>query len=149
MDCQASAKNIRISPEKIRLVVAQIKKMPPQKAIQILGFVNKSPSLPLKKLIASAVANAKNNHGIAEEDLLFKEILVGKGPMYKRYQPVSRGRAHHILKRTSHIKIVLIAKQKESKPEVKKLDEKKATETKEQKEIKTPKTKGVKNGTKS
>ena len=113
MEIQASAKNIRISPEKVRLVVDQIKKMPPQKAIQILGFVHKSSSLPLKKLIASAIANAKNNHGIAEEDLSFKEILVGKGPMYKRFQPVSRGRAHHIIKRTSHIKVVLVSKQPE------------------------------------
>lgn len=109
----ASVKNIRISAEKVRLVVDQIKKMSPPKAIQILSFVNKSSSPVLKKVIASALANAKNNYGIDEKDLVFKEILVGNGPMFKRYQPVSRGRAHHILKRTSNIKVVLIAKEKE------------------------------------
>ncbi len=148
MEIQASVKNVRISAEKVRLVVDQIKKMPPPKAIQILGFVNKSTSPVLKKVIASAIANAKNNHGIAEEELLFKEILVGNGPMFKRFQPVSRGRAHHILKRTSHIKVVLSVKQpkkvakvsnepKVGKDEVKKEDQK------------LLKVKGVKNGTKS
>ncbi len=115
MQITASVKNIRISAEKVRLVVDQIKKMPPTRALQILSFVDKSSSPVLKKVIASALANAKNNHGIAEEDLIFKEILVGNGPMFKRYQPVSRGRAHHILKRTSHIKIVLETKAKETK----------------------------------
>lgn len=115
MIIEASAKNIRISPEKVRLVVAQIKKMPPQKAVQMLSFVNKSPSPVLKKVIASAIANAKNNHGVSQKDLIFKEILVGKGSMLKRYQPVARGRVHHILKRSSHIKIVLESKTGEIK----------------------------------
>ncbi|MDO8487283.1 MAG: 50S ribosomal protein L22 [Candidatus Curtissbacteria bacterium] len=115
MIIEASVKNIRISAEKVKLVVDQIKKMPPQKAIQILNFVNKSSSPVLKKVIASALANAKNNHGISEGDLIFKEILVGNGPMFKRFRPVSRGRAHHILKRTSNIKIVLESKAGETK----------------------------------
>lgn len=111
MQITASVKNIRISPEKMRLLVDQIKKAQPTYAVQILGLVNKSSSPVLKKVIASAIANAKNNHGIKEEDLFFKEILVGKGPMFKRFQPVSRGRAHNILKRTSHIKVVLGTKE--------------------------------------
>ncbi len=146
---QASVKNIRISAEKVRLVVDQIKKMPPQKAIQILNFVNKSSSPVLKKLIASAIANAKNNHGIAENDLIFKEILVGNGPMFKRYQPVSRGRAHHILKRTSNIKIVLESKAGETKalkaPQAKEVS--KELKTKENQKL--PKSKGEKRGAKS
>lgn len=115
MQIKASVKNIRISAEKVRLIVDQIKKMPPTRALQILSFVDKSSSPVLKKVIASALANAKNNHGIAEGDLIFREILVGNGPMFKRFQPVSRGRAHHILKRTSHIKVVLETKSVEPK----------------------------------
>lgn len=107
MEIKASVKNIRISPEKINLLVAQIKPLSPTQAIKVLSLVNKSSSPVLKKLIQSAVANAKHNQGAQESELAFKEIMVTKGPSYKRYQPVSRGRAHHILKRTSHIQVVL------------------------------------------
>lgn len=111
MEITATAKNIRISPEKVNLVVTQIRKMPPTKALQILKFINKSTSPVLVKLIKSAIANAKHNQGAQEAGLSFKEIVVTKGPTYKRYQPISRGRVHHILKRTSHIKVVLIARE--------------------------------------
>ncbi len=107
MEIKASVKNIRISPEKINLLVAQIKPLSPVQAIKVLSLVNKSSSPVLKKLIQSAVANAKHNKGAQESELAFKEIVVTKGPSYKRYQPVSRGRAHNILKTTSHIQIVL------------------------------------------
>ncbi len=107
MEVKAIAKNIRVSPHKVRLVVAQIKKMPPQEAVRILDFVPKAASLPLKKVIASAIANAKNNHNLAESDLKFAEIQVGHGQVFKRYRPISRGRAHSILKRTSNIRVVL------------------------------------------
>ena len=107
MEVIAIAKNIRISPQKVRLVVDQIKKLPPQKAIEILDFTLKKASLPLKKVIQSAIANATNNFGLDQSSLTLKSILVGKGPVAKRNQPVSRGRAHSILKRTSHIKVIL------------------------------------------
>ncbi|MBI3341508.1 50S ribosomal protein L22 [Candidatus Curtissbacteria bacterium] len=107
METQATVKNIRISPEKVNLLVAQIKPMSPVQAIKVLKFVNKSSSEVLAKLIKSAIANAKHNQGAQESDLMFKEIIVTKGPSYKRFQPVSRGRAHHILKRTSQIKVIL------------------------------------------
>lgn len=111
MEVSATAKNIRISPKKVRLVVDQIKKMNPQQALSILDFITKSSSRPIKKVISSAVANAKNNLGLDETSLKFKSILVGEGPVLKRYQPISRGRAHAILKRSSHIKIVLEGQQ--------------------------------------
>lgn len=146
---RASVKSIRISAEKMRLVVDQIKKMTPPKAVQILTFVNKSSSPVLKKLIASALANAKNNYGIDEKDLIFKEILIGNGPMFKRYQPVSRGRAHHILKRTCNIKIVLESKAGQAKalkaPQTKEVSK----ELKIKENQKLPKSKGEKRGTKS
>ena len=111
MEVTATAKNIRVSPNKVRLVVDQIKKMQPNDALRILDFVQKSASLPLKKVIASAIANAKNNHNLKEENLTFTEIQVGLGQVFKRYRPISRGRAHSILKRTSNIRIVLEAKE--------------------------------------
>ncbi len=107
MDITATAKNIRISPQKVRLIVSQIKKMAPSEAVQILDYLPQKPSPLLKKVISSAIANAKNNYGIAENTLKFKEIQVGKGPMFKRYREVARGRAHSILKRTSHIRVVV------------------------------------------
>lgn len=109
---KATAKYIKISPEKVSLVMDQIKKYPPKDAISILDFVNKSSSPILKKIIKSALANAKNNFGLNEDSLKFKEIFVGKGPMSKRFRPVSRGRAHQILKRTSHITVILEGEQK-------------------------------------
>lgn len=113
----ATVKNIRIAPEKVNLIVAQIRTLKPQKAIQILSFLNKSSSSVLAKLIKSAIANARQNQGLNEDSLSFKEIYVTKGPFYKRYQPVSRGRAHHILKRTSHVKIILESKTESQKPQ--------------------------------
>ncbi len=125
MQVIAVAKNIRISPEKVRLVVDQIKKMSPAKAITILDFIPKSSSKPLKKVINSAIANAKNNFGLDERTLNFKSILVNKGRVLKRNQPISRGRAHRILKRTSHIKVIL---EGETKKETKVQSDKKVKE---------------------
>ncbi len=115
MEITATAKNVRVSPEKVRLVVAQIKKMSPSKAVLLLAFINKSSALPLKKVISSAIANAKNNFGLEESSLAFKSVLVGKGIVFKRYRPVARGRAHSILKRTSHIQVILEGEPKTAK----------------------------------
>lgn len=129
MEVTAIAKNVRVSPQKVRLVVDQIKRMPPGKAITILDFVNKSAAKPLKKVIASAIANAKNNFGLVDNTLSFKSVLVGKGMVSKRYQPVARGRAHPILKRTSHITVILEGEQAKKVPQVSKVSN-------EQKEVK-------------
>ena len=107
MEVTASAKNIRISPKKVSLLVDQIRKMGPAQALSILEFTPKASSAPLIKVIKSALANAKNNFGIDENSLTFKTILVEKGQVFKRFRAVSRGRAHAILKRTSHIKVTL------------------------------------------
>lgn len=112
MEAIAIAKNVRVSPKKARIVVDRIRKLPPQKAVQILGFVRKSSSPALKKVILSAIANAKNNHNLAEESLFFKDIQVGKGMVFKRFRAVARGRAHSILRRTSHIRVVLEGQEK-------------------------------------
>lgn len=107
MQVSAIAKNIRISPEKIRPMVAKIKNLPPTEAISHLDFINKSAAPILKKVIMSALANAQNNSGLAKDLLTFKAIIVNIGPTAKRFRPQSRGRVHQILKRTSHIEVIL------------------------------------------
>ena len=123
MEIVAVAKNVRISPQKVRLVASQIKKMRPQEAIKMLDFIPKGASTVLKKVIASAIANAKNNFNLSEDTLTFKEISVTKGIVFKRYRAVSRGRVHPILKRTSHIKVVLEGEQKKKVSEVSEVPE--------------------------
>ena len=77
----------------------------------------------------SAIANAKNNYALDEGSLVFKQISASKGLSFKRYRPVSRGRAHHILKRASHLTVVLEGEQKVKKE----LESQKVKETKEEK----------------
>lgn len=94
-------------------MVDQIKKMRPNEALEILSFMPKKSSPILKKVISSAIFNAKNNANLTEESLTFKEISIGKGMTFKRFRPVARGRAHPILKRTSTIKVVLEGRKNE------------------------------------
>lgn len=144
---RATVKNIRISPEKVNLLVSQIRKLTPQDAVNILTLTNKSSAPVLKKLIKSALANARNNFNLKEEDLMFEEIVVTKGSMFKRYRPVSRGRAHHILKRTSHINLTLKTKPQDQTKEQSKTTEPQLTEEKRNK-IQTSEQRSE-NGTKS
>lgn len=103
----AEAKNIRKSPRKIRLVADSLRGQNPEKALEVLKFTPKAAALPLSKVIKSAMANATNNLKMDKEKLIIKEILVNEGPVLKRFKARSRGMAHPILKRTSHIRIVL------------------------------------------
>lgn len=116
----AIARNVRISPQKVRLVASQVKKISPQESMRILDYVPQKASGPLKKVIASAIANAQNNYGLDTGSLTFAEINVNKGQVFKRYRAISRGRAHSILKQTSNIKIVL---EGEKEKEVSKVSE--------------------------
>lgn len=97
----------RISPQKANLVAALVRNKKAQEAVNILRFTPKKAAPILRKLIQSAIANAENNFKQNKEDLQIKSIVVTQGPMYKRRNPVSRGRAHPILKKTSHIRIEL------------------------------------------
>jgi len=112
---QAKQKLIRTSPRKIRLVADNIRGLKVDDALNYLSAIGKRAAFPLKKTLNQAIANAVNTKNQAKDSLLIKEIQVGAGPIYKRWQPVSRGRAHSILKRTSHITIKLeaIKRQKE------------------------------------
>ncbi len=118
MQIKAEQKYIRMSPRKVKLVVDAIRSSTPKEALTQLSFISKEASVPVAKTIKQAIANATNNQNIKEEDLKFKSIQVKKGAVLKRWQAVSRGRAHSILKRTSHIMVILEAQEEEtaSKP---------------------------------
>ncbi|OIN94703.1 50S ribosomal protein L22 [candidate division WWE3 bacterium CG06_land_8_20_14_3_00_42_16] len=104
---KAQIKYLRKSPSKVGPVVRQIKGRTVNEALSYLKFMGKGSAKPLFKLVESAVANAENNFNLKRENLKILKIEVLKGPMLKRWRPRSRGMAHPILKKSSHIKIYL------------------------------------------
>src|SRR3989344_4498758 len=103
----AKTSYIRTSPRKLRLVADAVRHLSPTEALVELKYLNKRAAGPIAKALKQAVANAVNNFNLPKDELKLKHLIVDEGPTYKRFQPVSRGRAHSILKRTSHIKVVL------------------------------------------
>jgi len=112
---KAFLKNYHESPRKVRLVAGLVKGKPVATAISELDFLSKKASLPIKKLINSAIANAKANFKVDADDLFIKNITINKGNVLKRSQPMSRGRAFPIKKRLSHIEVTLEEKKDASK----------------------------------
>ena len=106
----AVAKHVRISPYKVRIVLDVIRGKSYREAVAILEYTPKSASDPIRKVLMSAAANAENNLGMSKDNLFVAECYADQGPTLKRVQPVSKGRAYRILKRTSHITVVLDAK---------------------------------------
>jgi large subunit ribosomal protein L22 len=106
----ASVKNFRISPRKVRLVANMIRGKSVIEAEIILANALKRAKSPIADLLQSATANASHNHQISKDTLFVKEIRVDQGYVLKRSMPVSRGSAHPIKKRTSHISLVLAPK---------------------------------------
>jgi large subunit ribosomal protein L22 len=129
---KAYLKNYRQSPRKVRLVATLVKGKSVSDAIVALDFLPKRASLPIKKLLVSALSNAKAQ-GKNETDLFIKELRVDKGLVMKRMMPRAMGRGARINKRTSHINVAL-AERGAKLPKVKKSTKAK-TETK--KEIKS------------
>ncbi len=103
-------KNYRQSPRKVRLVAKSIRGKTAAQAVMILDFMPKRAADPIKKLINSAVANARVNNGISVDDLIVKNIEINQGVTLKRYRPRARGSAYRINKRTSHIVVTLESK---------------------------------------
>lgn len=133
---KAFLKNYRQSPRKVALVAELIKGKRVAEAIIILDNLPKRASLPIKKLLISAISNAKNL-GINEESLVLENVTVNKGIVLKRIMPRARGSASRINKRTSHVEITLSEKKSDKK--AKKVVEKE--EKIENKEIKKEVTK--------
>ncbi len=107
---KAIAKHVRISPYKVRIVLNIIRGKSYREALAILENTPKAASEPIRKVLMSAGANAENNLGMSKENLFVAACFADQGPTLKRVQPVSKGRAYRILKRTSHITVVLDAK---------------------------------------
>lgn len=107
MPVRAEAKYIRMSPRKVRLVVDLIRGKPVEEALNILRFLPKAAAREVAKVVRSAMANAEQNHGLYPEDLYIAHISANEGPRLKRYRPRARGSAGLILKRTTHITVVL------------------------------------------
>ena len=104
---RAIAKHVRISPYKVRIVLDIIRGKGYREAVAILENTPKSASEPVKKVLMSAAANAENNLGMSKDNLFVAACFADQGPTLKRVRPVSKGRAYRILKRTSHITVVL------------------------------------------
>lgn len=133
MEAIATQKYIRMSSRKLRIVAEMVRGVAPAEAAKMLPYVRKSAALPLEKVIRSAIANAKDK-GMNEEALVFSEIQIGEGPRLKRGRPVSRGQWHPVVKKMSHIRIVLTDEKKMGK---KSLKAEKKVETKSlEKEVK-------------
>ncbi len=118
MEIIAKQTYIRGGQQKLTDVTRVIKKMSVPKMRLQLMQMNKHAAKRILETLNQAIANAQNNHGISEDNLVLKEMLVLRGPHYKRMRAVSRGMGHAILKRTSHIVIRLETKE-EVKSEVK------------------------------
>ena len=107
METRAAAKYIRISPQKARLVVDLIRGKRIGEAQSILMFTRKYAASVVRKILNSAVANAKQDASMDENSLYVKEVFVDQGPSLKRWRARAQGRAASIKKRMSHITIVL------------------------------------------
>ena len=107
MESRASLKHARISARKVKIVIDLIRGKDVNEALAILKFTPKAASPLVEKLVKSAIANAENNHNMDVSKLYVAECHVGPGPILKRIRPKDHGRAHRILKRTSHVTLVL------------------------------------------
>ena len=107
MEAQAHLKYLRISPRKVGIILDLIRNKPVGLAIGILQHTPKSASWHLLRLLNSAISNAVNVHNMQASELFISECFACPGPTLKRVQPVSKGRGHKILKRSSHVTIVL------------------------------------------
>lgn len=111
MEARAHLKHIRITSRKVKIVLDLIRNQPTDKALAILKYTPKAACEYLEKLLKSAIANAEHNHHMDKENLYVAECFVCPGPTLKRIRPRAQGRAFQILKRTSHITLVLKEKE--------------------------------------
>ncbi len=140
MQVTAYLKSLRIVPRKVRLVTHVLKGRDAVAAKHQLQYLPKRSSLPISKLIDSALANAQNNFGLVKENMRVKDIVVDGGPVLKRFKPKGFGSTSPLAKRTSHVTVILeekvpglksekrvkteekiekVIKSEESKPEIK------------------------------
>lgn len=118
MAVKAIAKGVRLSPRKVSVVAALVRGRSVEDALTILEHTPRRPALAVKKVIASAKANADHNHGLKPDTLQITEISVTAGPRLKRYKPAAHGRALPFQKKTSHIRVVVDGEVRQTKKPV-------------------------------
>ena len=106
-DMRATARFIAMSPQKVRLVLDMVRGLKVVEAMDVLRFTPKAASKPVAKLLRSAIANAEQNYGIGRDELMVHEISAGEGPTRRWRRFGARGRFKPILRRSSHITVVL------------------------------------------
>ncbi len=107
MQTTAKLRMARVSPQKARLVADQVRGLPVERALQTLQFSPKKAAHLMKKVLESAIANAEHNDGADVDELKVKAVFVDQAPVMKRIKPRAKGRADRILKRSSHITVVV------------------------------------------
>ena len=106
-DIQAHLRFLPMSAQKVRLVVDMIRGRGANDALEMLRFVPKAAALPVRKLLASAVANAEENYGVSRDDLIVAQVFANEAPTRKWRRFGARGRFKPILRRNSHVTVVL------------------------------------------
>lgn len=107
MEAKATAKFVRISARKARLVAKNVNGLPVEDALNILKFTPKKAAGEIFKVMHSALANAEQQPGADVDAMVVKQVIVNEGPTWKRFIPRAQGRATRIRKRTSHITVIL------------------------------------------
>jgi large subunit ribosomal protein L22 len=120
MEVKVRLSNLRTAPRKTRLVADLVRGKTLQEAVNILSFTTNKSARDVLKLINSATATAKHDFHLDENNLFVSRIMVDEGPKLKRWHPMSRGRAYSIIKRSSHIVIVLSEVNPTTRSEIKK-----------------------------
>jgi large subunit ribosomal protein L22 len=107
MSTTARLRHVRMTPRKMRVVANQVRGMQAAKAVEFLTFCRRRAARPILKLVRSALANADQKGDVDVDNLQVKKIEVDQGPTLKRWMPRARGMATPVLKRTSHVRVVL------------------------------------------
>jgi len=110
MEVRAVAKYMRISPRKVRMLTDAVKGKPVEAALDSLKFMPHKAASMVEKVMRSAVANADQRPDVDVDTLVVANLVADPGPVLKRFRPRARGRATRILKRTSHITVILTEK---------------------------------------
>jgi large subunit ribosomal protein L22 len=107
MEVRAHLRHLQLAPRKVRVVIDVVRGLSAQQAVDQLEHLRKEAARPVRKLIQSAMANAKHNFQLENSNLYIKSIIANEGPRLKRYRPRAFGRAAMLQKRQSHITVVL------------------------------------------
>ncbi len=105
MQAKAISRYVKLSPQKCRLVANQVRRLPVEKALELLNFSPRKGARLVRKTLDSAIANAENNEGLDIDELWINEIMVDEAPLMKRYRARAKGRGSQILKRSCHITV--------------------------------------------